>query len=243
MASLIKALAPDPQLPQLFLFPFAGGTANSYRGLANALKSHFSVYAIDPQGHINRQEPLLDDLETMVEAYLAALLPLIKPDFTLFGHSLGGAVVYRLTQRLEQLGHAPVTVFISGYHPPHISDKSTAYLNDDQFLEHIEAMGGVPPEIGQDQSFMRYFLPIFRADFRATETFIHSDRTKIKAPVFVLNGDKDDDAIKHMQEWSYWLNQVRYRIFSGPHMYLSSQPELIATYIIECNQAISIVDE
>lgn len=69
-----------------------------------------------------------------------------------------------------------------------------SHLPDDQFLDHIIQLGGMPAELVENKEVMSFFLPSFRSDYRALEQFELYDLAQIQSPVHVFNGLDDKNA-------------------------------------------------
>ena len=91
------------------------------------------MLAIEPPGHGTNRMALVDNLEKLADLYIAALKPRLSSQFVLFGHSMGGMVVYRLAQKLEQEGIFPAAAVISAIQPPHIQRQKVSHQKDDAF--------------------------------------------------------------------------------------------------------------
>ncbi|WFA05699.1 alpha/beta fold hydrolase [Bacillus sp. HSf4] len=231
MNDLFKQFGSAPGGIQLICFPFAGGYSASFRPLYEHLQTDCEVWAAEPPGHgTNRMEPV-DDLEKLVDMYFTALKPKLLRPFVLFGHSMGGMVVYRLTQKLEKEGIHPQAVVISAIQPPHIKQKKVSDYDDDAFLDHLVQLGGIPEELVKNREMINFFLPSFRADYRALETFSHSDHTVVSSPVHMLNGEKDDKCVKDAFGWRQWVKNIDFHYFAGGHMFLLSETEQVAARI------------
>ncbi|MGG6314125.1 thioesterase II family protein [Paenibacillus macerans] len=231
MDGLIRQLGYASHELQLVCFPFAGGYSASFRPLQPYLQSCCDMLAIEPPGHGSNRMPLVDDFERLAELYRQALLPRLDKPFVLFGHSMGGLMVYRIAQKLEREGIYPKAMIISGIQPPNMVRKTISHMNDEALLEYIIGIGGIPPEMVQAREVMDFFLPAFRADFKALESFEHKDHTILESPVFIFNGEHDEKCMKYAFGWKKWAQRVRYYDFRGGHMYLLAETEKVASTI------------
>lgn len=231
MNDVIKHFGSASSDIQLICFPFAGGYSASFRPLHEHLKRDFEMLAIEPPGHgTNRMEPV-DDLEKLADMYLTALRPKLSRPFVLFGYSMGGMVVYRLAQKLEKEGVYPKAVIISAIQPPCIKRKKVSHYDDDAFLDHLIQLGGMPEGLVKNKEIMNFFLPSFRADYRALETFSHTDHALLSSPVHILNGNKDEKCMKDAFGWNKWVKDIDFHYFKGGHMFLLSETEQVAARI------------
>lgn len=232
MSRLIQPLnhLPSNNL-QLICFPFAGGYSASFRPLYQFLKESCNFYVAEPPGHGTSPLQLEEDFEELVDMYLSAMIPILNKPFVLFGHSMGGLIVYRLAQRLEQLDYFPERLIISGVQPPHIGRKKVSHMDDDNFLDYVINIGGIPAELVKAREVLNYFLPPLKADFKALESFEHLNQTRIKAPVHIFNGEQDAPCMAVKVGWEKWVNVSRYHTFNGGHMFLQSETGKVAQSI------------
>ncbi|MDB5084186.1 MAG: lchAD, partial [Bacilli bacterium] len=78
---------------------------------------------------------------------------------------------------------------------------------------------------------LEFFLPTFRADFKALETFQHADHTQLQSPVHIFNGDQDAHCFKDAFSWKEWAHLVQFYTFEGGHMFLLSETEKVSKTI------------
>lgn len=229
MKTMVKPLTKGGKQdnPLLICFPFAGGYSASLRPLGTLLEGTFRVLCIDPPGHANPL-PLVDDLERLVDLYEEAIAPYMLQPFYLFGHSMGGMIVFRLTQRLELKGIRPEGVVISAVYPPHREPERVGHLTDKAFLDYLVRLGGIPPELAEERELLEFFLPIFRSDFRAMENFVPTAPAKLRCPVHILNGKQDRRYYEMMPEWGRWAEQAEFHSFEGGHMFVLSETEQVS---------------
>ena len=78
------------------------------------------------------------------------------------------------------------------------------HLSNEAFVQHIAEMGGIPKELLENKPMMDYFTPSLRADYRALETFQHTDQSIIDTPVYLFNGKQDEKCMKDASGWLKW---------------------------------------
>jgi thioesterase component of yersiniabactin synthetase len=108
----------------------------------------------------------------------------LSPDTPLLlaGHSMGAQVAFETCRLLEQRGHAPQGLIISGCHAPHLrSERQLSHRDDADFIAELIDIGGCSPELRQNKELMSLFLPLLRADFYATESY-HYDSPDVCPP-------------------------------------------------------------
>ncbi|MCY7437710.1 thioesterase II family protein [Bacillus altitudinis] len=231
MNQLFKTFEKKSDLIQLICFPFAGGYSASYRPLFEQLKDTAEVTAAEPPGHGTNLMPLETSIDRLAELYKEGLTGKLNRPFILFGHSMGGLVVYRLTQLLEKEGIDPAAVVISAIQPPQTKRQILTHLSNEAFVQHIAEMGGIPKELLENKPMMDYFTPSLRADYQALESFQHTDKTIIQSPVYLLNGKQDKKCIEDADGWLTWANAIERTDFEGGHMYINTHLEQFAEHM------------
>ncbi|MCY7695591.1 alpha/beta fold hydrolase [Bacillus altitudinis] len=231
MNQLFKTFEKKSDLIQLICFPFAGGYSASYRPLFEQLKDTAEVTAAEPPGHGTNLMPLETSIDRLAELYKEGLTGKLNRPFILFGHSMGGLVVYRLTQLLEKEGIDPAAVVISAIQPPQTKRQILTHLSNEAFVQHIAEMGGIPKELLENKPMMDYFTPSLRADYQALESFQHTDKTIIQSPVYLLNGKQDKKCMEDADGWLTWANAIERTDFEGGHMYINTHLEQFAEHM------------
>lgn len=233
MNQIIKCLNEySPTKSNLICFPFAGGYSVSFQGLKHYLQEKYNVIAIEPPGHGSNRMPLVEDIESLVTIYHHELDPFLSEKTILFGHSMGGIVVFRLTQILEKCGQPPERIYLSGSFPPHKKMTKVSHLNKQDFLDYVVSLGGIPEKLLEHEELLDFFLPIIRSDFKAIEHFKPIPQ-KIHTPASVFIGKEDKTQSYSTSEWNKWLENMSLQEFDGGHMFILSNTEDVANAIIK----------
>ena len=167
-------LRPSETGRQLMMFPFLGGFGASYNRLVSELEGDWDVWTANPPGHgPSPLEPLVDK-DSLLEHYLEALRPVLKPGAVFFGHSMGGMVAYHLLAAMcglpEFSYRMPPDVVLSGSCAPNQLPASTrAELPDLDLVDYLSSFGAIPLELANDRCLVDLFVPAFRADFRVLD--------------------------------------------------------------------------
>lgn len=106
----------DAASPPLVLLHALGETSESWQELLPRFTPHYRVAAFDLRGHGSSDWPGEYSTELMRDDVLAAVDELGFADFTLLGHSLGGAVALQLA---EQLGDRVTRLVLEDVVPPY----------------------------------------------------------------------------------------------------------------------------
>lgn len=214
---------------RLFCLPFAGGGASAYRGWGRGLPSDLELCALQLPGREARfGEPLLSDMEAMVEGTLRAVAPLRDLPFAFFGHSMGAVIAYETARRLAALGGPqPGLLAVSGRSAPFLAAKVPPMhtLSDAEFVEGLRRLEGTPAEVLENAELMELVLPVLRADFHAIETYRWREGPPLQARLLVLGGETDPDTDPaSLQAWAeVTRGGCRCELFPGGHFFLNEQ--------------------
>ena len=198
---------------RLFCFPYAGGGAGVFAPLRQFMDG---VAAVQYPGRESRiGEPPLADMD-----------------------SLGARVAYEAACRLREAGlPSPRHLFVAGSRTPRMPELHPIHhLDDKAFLEGMFRFAGTPDELRGHEEVLRFFLPMLRADFTISETWIAPKRPPLDVPITAFCGDADDDApARDMQGWSAFTSRrFGFRLLEGAHFALFSHMEEAASTILEC---------
>lgn len=102
---------------KLFCIPCAGGSANAYLKWNNYLQYNIELCPIELKGRGGRSdEAYYEDIDEAVEDVFNLIKDSINNnEYALFGHSMGGLIVYELYYKLLENGmKLPKQIFIYG---------------------------------------------------------------------------------------------------------------------------------
>lgn len=243
MAGMLRTCmtAKDPNALHIVLCPFAGGSSGAFRSWVTVESAGVSVsLAVYPGRDHRMDDPCaerIDDLaDQLVEAIHTAGIDPRKA--VLAGHSMGAQVAFETCARLEQLGEGPAGLALSGCHAPHLRGRRLLSHRDDEgFLAQLIDIGGCSPELLGDSALLAVFLPMLRADFRATESYHRSppsDRQRLRTPALLIHGTSDEEAHRHeVAAWSAWLRDADGpAAIAGDHFYVTQRPRAFIGHIL-----------
>ncbi|WP_350306569.1 thioesterase II family protein [Photorhabdus viridis] len=222
----------------LFCFPYAGGSAEVFRGLSICLAKNIAVYALQlPGGGSRFGEALSRDMEKILQAVHGEMRHLINGSrFSLFGHSNGGLFAYELANRLNNENQSPANVFISAEAAPHITNfkEDPFYFSDAQLSELLVKYGGTHDEVISNEDFKAIFFPIIRNDLSLNYHMKHYLRQKHSVSELVLiHGQKDKTMSKEdMLAWeNYTCGGVDIHLVDSDHFFIQHIPQVVADII------------
>ena len=219
---------------QIICFPYLGGHAFSFRDVGNKLEGDSQLWAANPPGHIGATGEVIKDIDGMVEYYITELQNIVKDNYILFGHSMGGVVAYFLAQRIlrfQNISPPKAMVISASSVPLYFKDKKYADMLDKDLNETIISYGAMPKEIMSNEDFMRYLLPIFRADFQVLESSAVHSYVPLDIPVYLLYGESDPiGTASAMRRWTdYFQNMIQLiPINKANHMFIHDKASEVA---------------
>ena len=220
-------VTPNPGL-RLFFFPHAGGSAASFRGWPAHLPMDAACYAIQLPGRGDRlREPPFTALTALVDNLAIEMQPWLQPPFVFFGHSMGALIAFELTRRLQAMRvPTPVHLFVSGRGTPdRRSTRRRLYdLPDEELIEEVDRLGGLPGSVRADAELMHLLLPTMRADFSVTQTYVFAPGPPLECPITALGGTHDPDVgIDQIAGWrDHTTRTFTMHVIEGDHFFVDS---------------------
>jgi surfactin synthase thioesterase subunit/glycosyltransferase involved in cell wall biosynthesis len=221
---------------RLFWFPHAGGgtTARAFPAICPVrLPGREARIAEAP---FERMEPLVAALADAIQPYLA------RP-FAFFGHSMGAAVAFELA-RLLRRRHQPLPklLVVSGARAPQFRRNYTPppAPGDEQFLEELQRLEGIPDELIDDAALMRAILPALRADASLYRKYVYTEDAPLDCAVRAYGGAGDSNVRReHLEAWAEQTTaSFAVRLFPGGHFYMQSRKvEFLAALAADLEQA------
>jgi medium-chain acyl-[acyl-carrier-protein] hydrolase len=232
--------APDPAAPlRLFCFHHAGAGASTFQPwLAPLASAGVAVCAVQLPGRENRfLEPAHSRLEPLIDALMPQLAPHLDRPFALFGHSMGALVAFEVTRALRATGAPmPAHLHVAGRIAPQLTDprRRLHNLSDQELLEELRALGGVPRAVLEDRDLMALALPVLRADLAVNETYRHTPAAPLRVPITAFGGTHDpkvrEDELRAWERQTY--AGFRTCIVPGDHFFVSSALPLVLRDLI-----------
>jgi len=221
---------------RLICFPFAGGSAQVFKDWAQDLPSFVEVCAIQYPGRGSRfTEPMITDLNTMVDAIQPNLMSFLNKPFAFYGHSMGAGISFALSASLQKQGIRPKHLFVSGRNAPHVNvDREITHtLPDDEFRAKLSSMNGTPPEVLEHPELMELMLPMLRGDFTLSETSVFDMDTRLACPMTALGGEKDENVpLEGIEGWGkYTKSTFTSHMFPGDHFFLQQDTDMLLGHL------------
>ncbi|WP_163340338.1 thioesterase II family protein [Desulfopila sp. IMCC35008] len=210
---------------KLIMLPYAGGSSHCYRDLTFHLADFIEPLPLELPGRGRRiSEPLLTDINALVDDLFQRLTPTFSSAYAFYGHSMGALLCYLLSCKAVENGYpAPKHLFLSGHAGPESikRDKLCHTLPKREFLQEVIQLGGTLPEVAASQDLLDFFEPILRADFAAIETFRPAPVRPLDVEITVMMGCEEESLRNGDLNWQkFVLGEPHLIQFDGDHFFL-----------------------
>jgi surfactin synthase thioesterase subunit len=229
---------------KLFCIPFSGGNSYSYSGFKKYLPDSLELCNLELPGRGKRiSEPLLYSIKDMTEDLFKQIKDNIDGKYLIFGHSLGallGITLCRYIAAKEM--KLPLMLFLSGHGAPSLIKPNNRHLlQDNEFIDMLREMEGTPEELLKDKSFVEFFLPVIRADFKSISDYKYTPKNcQINVPISVLLGNDEDVSNEEAAAWQLETdNTISIQRFEGGHFFIFNHAEKVCNLVAEKTRMVS----
>jgi len=224
---------------KLFCFPYAGGSSVAiYSKWKEVLGSEIELIPVEMPG---RGRLFGKEHYENVEEAVGDLLQVIEDDiedceYGLWGHSMGGMIVYELAKRIDSLGkNKPKNVIVSGKKPLHIprTDEPVHNLPDEEFIKEVVELNGTPNNFFENKELRELFLPILRKDFKLVYEYKHDENVgNIDIPLTAVMGSKEEISDIEKIRWNeLTCGKCKIITLHGDHFFINDNVENMASII------------
>jgi surfactin synthase thioesterase subunit len=226
----------------IFLFPFGGGSASSYRSYAARFPPDVGqVIPVEIPGRGTRSHEefapcirecaarTLDRIDTAGEGYI------------LHGHCMGALLAFEAVKLIEAAG-APLPRFMvaSGRNAPgHVNAwlRRVPRLDDRALFEELKDLGGIPR--GLSFAMAQNFLTILRNDQAMLQAY-DPGQTHIGVPILALAGR--DDRMTNAPGLSAWQDYTSRSLsvewLDGEHYFIFDQADRVARHVEDFRRSV-----
>ncbi|OBA70059.1 thioesterase [Mycobacterium sp. 1554424.7] len=234
--SWVRRFAARTRRGSVVVFPHAGGTAMSYRSLAETLAGNGvdTLVVQYPQRADRLSDPPAESIEALaLELFDAGDWHSIAP-LHLFGHSMGAVVAFEFARIAERSGLQVPTLWASaGGAPSSMAPHPQLPTSDSDVLAGIAAVGGTDPTLLADEEFTELLVKAVRADFRVMSGYSCRPDVRVKADIHAIGGNRDDHVSRAALLSWYTHTAGRFALsrFEGGHFYLNNHLEAVAAMV------------
>jgi len=217
---------------KLFCIPHAGASSIAYNVWKGYLNESIDFIPLELPGHMTRsREPLSENVDEVVHDLSQLVNKNINNNeiYAIYGHSMGGLLLYLLHFYLIDCGYTPPThLFFSSRWPPY-HNNAKAYYNLDNLdeckLRFIE-MGGFKKEILNNKQLFDYYMKVLLADYRLIQSVRMTNPQTINSNITVLWGDNEPDILdEDIYKWKQSVgNGISFVKIKGTHFFPIEEP-------------------
>jgi len=217
---------------RLFCFAHAGGSAMAFREWQDYFPPEIQVCPVQLPGHSTRlRERPFSRMTPLVEALEMGIGEWLDQPFAIFGHSMGAAIGFELSQRLRAgRGIQPEYLFVAGRRAPHRPFPAPTYhLPEPLFIEELRRLQGTPEEALENPEMLALIVPLLRADFEVIETCAYTPRPPLACPIVAMGGLEDHQVSREdIRAWSEVSTaEFSMHMFPGSHFFLhTARPDV-----------------
>ncbi|MFC4545045.1 thioesterase II family protein [Paenactinomyces guangxiensis] len=224
---------------RLFCFPYGGGNPAVYLNWQNYMPEEIEIFPIQLPGRgIRFKEPSYTKLEPLIRDMAESLVPFFSEPFAFFGHSMGALISFELARDLQKRYQLqPHHLFVSGYHAPHLPDPNPPihHLPDNEFIEELSKLNGMPRELLQNKDYFKVFLPSLRADCTVCEQYVYRPGHPLDCSITAFGGHQDPET--DFDQLRAWQDQTKsafdIHMFDGDHFFIHSEEKSLIKIILK----------
>lgn len=211
----------------MFCLPPAGSSASIYYPWKKMKSQYFDIIPIEYAGHgMKMQQALINNSDILAKNIVDEILTYQEKPFILFGHSVGGGLIWKVKDQLENLNKLYLLkMMVISSRPEHqyiqhIKDKRQ--FSDQEIISNLKRYNHFPDEILKHADALAFFLKIIRNDFLLSDQLLSEKILKTSIPVLTFYGKDDPDIPdqKAMKAWQQhteqWLGCIE---LEGDHFY------------------------
>ena len=222
----------------LFLLPFAGASAYSYKGFEKLAPAELKLTTLELPGRGKKvRQSLLTDMQSLTDHLYEEIKQKTNEPYAIYGHSMGTILGYLIVQKIAAAGlPLPQHLFFTGCEGPScLVHKVIMHdLSSKELVAELKKMGGSSDEVFEDEAMMAYFEPILRADFKAIETYVYEETTPLDVPISVFTGLEEEITYEAAASWQKETTQpVTVTQLPGDHFFIYDHEEIIMKSICQ----------
>jgi surfactin synthase thioesterase subunit len=217
--------------------PYAGSGASLFRTWTDEIAEAIEICPIQLPGRENRlRESPFADLSLLSDVLVKALSPYLDMPYALFGHSMGALISFEVCRRLEQSAVIPpMHLFVSGRSAPDLPDPHpvSPQLPDDEFIGELRRLQGTTEEVLENREFLQMLLPLLRADFTLSDSYVYTEKDPLSCPITAFGGFEDIEAPPDMlHPWAgHTRNSFEVHFYHGKHFFILDEYKSMIEHI------------
>ena len=191
---------------QLFVFPYAGGSIESFRSFSQLIDERIDVVIIEYAGRGTRaKEPLASSLDILLEDAInyASERRDISVPYAIFGYSMGSIFAYEVLRRQALQGKNLHTFICAEISPKEraMEFSKVEKPSDEMILNRARRLGGVDERIVKNRRFFEIYMKPMISDYKLLYEYrFQAIKDKIKTDITFFYSEADTP-LKSIQTW------------------------------------------
>ena len=129
----------------------------------------------------------------------------------------------------------PTILFLSGREAPQVVKRRRVIYNLPKIdlLEELRRLNGTPKEVLNNDELIDLLLPVIRADFSISETYIYKTQDPLPCSISVFGGLQDNDIhYNSLIKWNEHTNKnFSVHMLPGDHFFIHSEKDILLDLI------------
>jgi len=231
---------------RIFCFPYAGASSVIFHKWIDYFPDSVELFAIELPGRGRRfAEPLISEMNLLVEDLAKEMHPYLDKPFQFFGHSMGALISFELACWLKKhYGISPEHLWVSAHTAPHLNFREEPFhkMPEEKFKTKLIELNGFPKEVLENEELFNLVLPIIRSDFQICETYNLKQKIQLDCAITAFGGANDSFVkIPDLIAWKYLTQgEFNFILIEGDHFFITnSYKKLIKNILAQNNISIS----
>src|SRR5215211_3130772 len=227
-------------MTSIFLLPYGGGSASSYRSYAARFPQNTGrVVPVEIPGRGKRSHEEYAKSIRECAAFALEEIDTESESYILHGHCMGALLAFEAIKLIEASGRQlPSFMVASGRNAPgHVNDwlRRVPEMDDRSLFEELKEFGGIPR--GLSFAMAQHFLTVLRNDQAMIRDYDPGETT-ISVPILALAARDDkmtnESGVADWEDYTSKLLSIEW--IDGQHYSFLNQPDRVALYLEEfCN--------
>ena len=211
---------------KMLCFPCAGGAATMYRQWSDWFPQCEVWTANYPGRSTLHDQPLAEDISSLLEYFLDELELLGNQPVVLYGHSFGSLIAYLMGQELEKRQKEVAGLLVSSRRSPSLPSRFSFHtMPDHDFKNELKRLGGIPQALAGNEELLEFYLPLIRCDLGLNDQVVAAENQTVNCPVSLYHGESDASVSDNeLQAWGQITEGAfEYHVLPGGHFFIQEE--------------------
>jgi surfactin synthase thioesterase subunit len=226
---LVPLNSPEKPAHTIVCVPFGGGSAITYRPLAEAVGDGIQLLAVSLPGHELGGDISLRPLREVAQILVDRIVEEVRGPVSVYGHCVGTAMAVELTRLLEEADRKPERLFIGAAYPfyePRLIERTflrrSVAASDEEEIAYMQSLGGFSGTLGDEE--LAWVMRSFRHDLNEGRRYFSKQWPRrqqfapMATPITFIAGTSDPETAHYQRDHEVWQR-------FGPSVELAEIPD------------------